>query len=261
MQPSDGPSPQISVYSFLTLRLHRAPAVRLIDTSTSRASTPSTSTASRPSSSPPPPHASTSTALPPPPLTHGPRTARTHDPDGLLHSLSLSSIAPTIPLRTRNATASQGPIFGHPSLKPATFLPPPPPPSSSTAPTPTAHLPPSQSRDAEMRSRDDDDDDDDAMDWTPTASPVRPGLGPGSVPVPVPRGGTLQNQTEVGATTGLETLLERTNIDTLEPGSAFARTGRRGGGVTGGTGTWSWGWVYTLSLVPLVGVMYYQLFR
>lgn len=88
------------------------------------------------------------------------------------------------------------------------------------------------------------------MDWTPTASPVRPS---GSVP---PRT-AVQAQTNVApasdATTGLETLLERTNIDSSEPSYA-AGIGRRRTTKTG----WSWGWVYALSLVPVIGVVYYQ---
>jgi hypothetical protein len=114
-----------------------------------------------------------------------------------------------------------------------------------------------------MRSREDDEDD--AMDWTPTtitattaSSSVRPpGLGLGLFgPGPGSRG----TRTETDATTGLETLLERTNIDSSEPRGVSARTRRRGG-VTDSTSAWSWGWVYALSLVPLIGIMYYQLFR
>ncbi|KAH9982344.1 Ima1 N-terminal domain-containing protein [Lactifluus volemus] len=197
-----------SVYSFLTLRLHRAPAVRLIDTTTSRAGTPATGTASRPSSPPPPaPHTSASTTSPPT-FSH---TAR-------FDYLSLSSTAP----RTRHAAAAAAvpppsgrPVFGHPSLRPASFLPPPPT-LQSTGPVPL--LPSSQSRDAEMHSREDDEDD--AMDWSPTASPVRPTglLGAGINP----------GQTRMdNATTGLESLLERTNIDSSEPGSVSAWTTRR----------------------------------
>jgi len=54
------------------------------------------------------------------------------------------------------------------------------------------------------------------------------------------------------ATTGLETLLERTNIDSSE--SAYRAGARRRR--TTQTG-WSWGLVYALSLVPLIGVVYY----
>lgn len=87
------------------------------------------------------------------------------------------------------------------------------------------------------------------MDWTPTASPVRPS-GPAAAVV-------QQSQTNAApaasdATTGLETLLERTNIDSSEPsygvGAGRRRTTQMG---------LSWGWVYALSLVPLIGVVYY----
>ena len=88
------------------------------------------------------------------------------------------------------------------------------------------------------------------MDWTPTASPVRRELA---------SRGPLSPQKATGAITGLETLLERTNIiDTSEPSRESSRTRRRGG-VTKSTQTWSWGWVYALSLVPLVAMMYYHL--
>ncbi len=100
-----------------------------------------------------------------------------------------------------------------------------------------------------------DEEEDDAMDWTPTASPVRQSSGP------VPRAGGGQAQTNGAAgsdaTTGLETLLERTNIDSSETGggaSYGAQAGRRRTQMT----RWSWGWVYALSLVPLIGVVYYQ---
>ena len=86
------------------------------------------------------------------------------------------------------------------------------------------------------------------MDWTPTLSPVRPS-GPAVVqqqqqPPPVAS----------DATTGLETLLERTNIDSSEPSYAGG-TGRRRTTQT----RWWWGWVYALSLVPLISVVYYLL--
>ena len=166
-------------------------------------------------------------------------TRRSLDPPELLDSLSLSS-AP-IPLRTRHAT---GPVFGHPSLRPATFNPPSPRASSAPAPTPMP-LPQSQSQ-----SQSCDDEDEDAMDWTPTTSPV-------ARPEPVSRG--LFHARKISdVTTGLETLFERTNIiDQSEPG----RQTRRRGGSSKSPQRWSWGWVYALSLVPLVGMMYYQLFR
>jgi len=205
---------QVSIYSFFSLRLHRAPAVRLIDSSASRSSTPNISTSSRPSRSPPPSY----------------DTPRTLDPPELLDSLSLSSAS--IPLRTRHTT---GPVFGHASLRPATFNPSSPPASSAPAP---ASAPQSQ--------------DEDAMDWTPTASPVRP--------EPASRG-LLPARKVPDATTGLETLFERTIIiDSSGPGSMSSRAKRRGGS-SKSPPTWSWGWVYTLSLVPLVGVMYYHLLR
>ena len=113
------------------------------------------------------------------------------------------------------------------------------------------------------------EEEDDAMDWTPTASPVRPSAGTGGQQVPPQQ---AQAQTNVAAaaadaTTGLETLFERTNIDSSEPSAAFGsgagRRRRRGGGGGGVGGVaaqarWSWGWVYALSLVPLIGVVYYQ---
>ncbi|KAI9461012.1 Ima1 N-terminal domain-containing protein [Lactarius psammicola] len=217
----------ILVYSFLTLRLHRPPAVRLIDTSASRASTPGTGTASR-TSSPPLLSSTISTS-----------TSTSSHPPELLDGLSLSTTAQTMPLRTWNAA---GPVFGYPSLlRPAIFSP----------------APSQQTRDdADMRSQQQqDEEEDDAMDWTPTASPVRPSSGP------IPRGGGGHAQTNgataADATTGLETLLERTNIDTSEPGGGASygtRTGRRRTQTT----RWSWGWVYALSLVPLIGVVYYQ---
>jgi hypothetical protein len=218
---------QVSISSFFTLRLHRAPAVRLIDSSMSRSSTPSTSTPSRPSRSPPPSY----------PVATTTNTRRSLDPPELLDSLSLSS-AP-IPLRTRHAT---GPVFGHPSLRPATFNPPPSP-RASSAPAPTP-LPQSQSREEE---------EEDAMDWTPTTSPA-------ARPEPASRG--LFHARKISdASTGLETLLERTNIiDLSERGSMSSRT-RRGGGSSKSPQRWSWGWVYALSLVPLIGMMYYQLLR
>ena len=84
------------------------------------------------------------------------------------------------------------------------------------------------------------------MDWTPTLSPVRP-----SGPV------VVQPQTQPpasDATTGLETLLERTNIDSSEPSYA-AGAGRRRTTQT----KWWWVWVYALSLVPLISMVYYLL--
>ncbi|KAN0121670.1 Ima1 N-terminal domain containing protein [Russula decolorans] len=224
----------VSISSFFTLRLHRAPAVRLIDSSISRSSsTPITSTSSRPSRSPPPSY--------PPAATAAAATNIRHslDPPELLDSLSLSS-AP-IPLRTRHA---KGPVFGHPSLRPATFNPPSPRASSAPAPTHTPlPLPQSQSRDEE---------DEDAMDWTPTTSPAAVRAEPASR-------GLFHARKMSDASTGLETLLERTNIlDRSEPGGMSSRT-RRGGGSSKSPQTWSWGWVYALSLVPLVGMMYYQL--
>ena len=82
----------------------------LIDTSTSRASTPSAVPASRTFS---PPLLSSGTAS-----SLHPRNLKTSK---LLDSLSLASAVPpsTIPLRTWHAT---GPVFGHPSpLRPAIF--------------------------------------------------------------------------------------------------------------------------------------------
>lgn len=205
----------ILIYSFLTLRLHRPPAVRLIDTSASRASTPSTGSASRTSS---------------PPLLSS--TVSTSTSSSFPHP---SEDSLSIPHRPWHAA---GPVFGHPSLlRPAIF-----------SPAPTRD-------DAEMRSQQQqqDEEEDDAMDWTPTASPVRPSSGP------VPRGaGRAQasGAPVADATTGLETLLERTNIDSSEPGggaSYAARAGQRGTQTS-----WSWGWVYALSLVPLIGIVYYQ---
>ena len=112
-------------------------------------------------------------------------------------------------------------------------------------------MPASQSRDAEMRPRDRDDDDEDAMDWTPTASPVRSELA---------SHGPLPGRKATNATTGLEALFERTNI--IDPSEAgMFSWDRQKGGVTRSTQTWSWGWVYVLSFVPLVGVMCYHLLR
>ena len=224
---------QVSISSFFTLRLHRAPAVRLIDSSISRSSTPSTSTSSRLSRSPPPSYPSAAAAT----------TGRSLDPPELLDSLSLSS-AP-IPLRTRHAT---GPVFGHPSLRPAAFNPPSPRASSSPTPMP---LPQSQSQ-SRSHSRNEEEDED-AMDWTPTTSPA-------ARPEPASRG--LFHARKISdASTGLETLFERTIIiDPSGPGSMTLRT-RRGRGSNKNSRRWSWGWVYALSLVPLFGMMYYQLLR
>jgi hypothetical protein len=134
-------------------------------------------------------------------------------------------------LRTWHAT---GPVFGHASLRPATLNPPSPPASSTLA-----HAPALQSH-----------EDEDAMDWTPTTSPVGPELA---------SRGPLPARKVPNATTGLETLLERTNIiDSSEPGNKSSRA-KRGGRLGKSPPTWSWGWVYALSLVPLVGVMYYHL--
>jgi hypothetical protein len=99
-----------------------------------------------------------------------------------------------------------------------------------------------------MRSQQQVEEEDDAMDWTPTASPVRPSSG-GQVPRPAAAAVASD------ATTGLETLLERTNIDSSDGGAAYGAR-RRGGVAT--QMEWSWGWVYALSLVPLIGVVYYQ---
>jgi hypothetical protein len=219
------PPPQILVYSILTLRLHRPPAVRLIDTSSSRGSTPSADPASR-TSSPPLLSSTTTTASTTPSFSH-PRTLESPE---LLDSLSLSSAPPPIPHRAWHA--SSGPVFGHASLplRPAIFAP---------------------SNDAELRSRqrrqqDNEEEDDNAMDWTPTLSPVRPSG-------PVVQQPQIQVPRPVSdATTGLETLLERTNIDSSEPSYA-AGAGRRR---TAQTRRW-WGWVYALSLVPLFSVVYY----
>lgn len=217
---------QVSIYSFFTLRLHRAPAVRLIDSSTSRSSTPSIGASLRPSRSPPPSYATNAAT------TATTSTPRTLDPPELLDSLSLSS-AP-IPLRTWRAT---GPVFGYSSLRPTTLNRPSPPASSTPAPTPAP-----QSHDEE---------DEDAMDWIPTASLVRPELA---------SRGPLPARKVVDATTGLETLLERTNIDSSESRSWSSRDKRRG--MLGNSPRkWSWGWVYALSLIPLVAVMYYHLLR
>jgi hypothetical protein len=213
---------QVFIYSFFTLRLHHAPAVRLIDSSASRSSTPSIGTTSRPSRSPPPSFSTTAT-------TSAPRTL---DPPELLDSLSLSS--KPIPLRTWRAT---GPVFGYSSLRPTTLNRPSPPASSTPAPTPAP-----QSHDEE---------DEDAMDWIPTASLVRPELA---------SRGVLPARKVLDATTGLETLLERTNIDSSESRSWSSLDQRRR--ILGnGPHKWSWGWVYALSLIPLVAVMYYHLLR
>ena len=235
---SDVTAHQIFIYSFLILRLHRAPAVRLIDSSTSRASTPTTSASSRLSHSPPPNSTTTNNAR----NAKASSTSHPHDyhldPPTLLDGLSLSS-AP-IPLRTWHAS---GPVFGHPSLRQATFSHPS---FSSSSPPPSQQA---SSTSSEMRPRDGVDANDDAMDWTPTASTVRP--------EPASRG-PLPARKATDATTGLEALFERTNIiDPSEP-SMSSRDRQRGGG-TRSTQTWSWGWVYVLSLVPLVGVMYYHL--
>jgi len=241
-------SRQVSIYSFLTLRLHRAPAVRLIDSSSSRASTPSTNTSSRPSHTPPPHFTTTTNAtnVQTPSTSHS--RARGHgyitlDPP-TLDNLSLSS-AP-IPLRTWHAS---GPVFGHPSLRPATFRPSSSPPLSAPSIPSLASASTSQSRDAEMPSRDDDDDD--AMDWTPTASPV---------PVLASRG-LLSPRKATDVTTGLEMLLERANIVDLSElrSTGVSSRARRRGGATKSMQTLSWGWVYAFSLVPLVGVLYYHL--
>lgn len=89
------------------------------------------------------------------------------------------------------------------------------------------------------------------MDWIPTASLVRPELA---------SRGPLPARKVVDATTGLETLLERTNIDSSESRSWSSRDKRRG--MLGNSPRkWSWGWVYALSLIPLVAVMYYHLLR
>lgn len=241
-------SQQISIYSFLTLRLHRAPAVRLIDSSSSRASTPSTNTSSQPSHTPPP-HFTTTTNTT---NARTPSTSHSHvrghghtlDPP-TLDNLSLSSAS--IPLRTWHAS---GPVFGHPSLRPATIRPSSSPPLSAPSAPSLASASTSQSRDAEMRSRDDDNDD--AMDWTPTVSPVRPELA---------SRGLLSPRKATDVATGLEMLLERANIvDSSElRGTSVSSRARRRGGVTRSMQTWSWGWVYALSLVPLVGVLYYHL--
>ncbi|KAH9162785.1 Ima1 N-terminal domain-containing protein [Lactarius sanguifluus] len=212
--------PQILIYSFLTLRLHRPPAVRLIDTSASRASTPSTGSASRTSS---------------PPLLSS--TVSTSTSSSFSHP---SEPLDSLPIPHRPWHATGPPVFGHPSLlRPAIFSPAP------------------MRDDAEMRSQQQqqqqDEEEDDAMDWTPTTSPAaRPSSGP------VPRGArhARTNGAPADATTGLETLLERTNIDSSEPGggaSYAARAGQRRAQTS-----WSWGWVYALSLVPLIGIVYYQ---
>ncbi|KAH8998834.1 Ima1 N-terminal domain-containing protein [Lactarius hatsudake] len=206
----------ILIYSFLTLRLHHPPAVRLIDTSASRASTPSTGSVSR-TSSPPLLSSTVSTS------TSSSFSHPSEPPDSL-----------AIPHRPWHATGP--PVFGHPSLlRPAIF-----------SPAPTRD-------DAEMRSQQQDEEEDDVMDWTPTASPVRPSS---SGPVPRGAGRARTNGAPADATTGLETLLERTNIDSSEPGggaSYAARAGQRRAQTS-----WSWGWVYALSLVPLIGIVYYQ---
>ncbi|KAF8499278.1 Ima1 N-terminal domain-containing protein [Russula emetica] len=222
----------VSISSFFTLRPHRAPAVRLIDSSISRFTTPSTSTSSRPSRSPPPSYPAATTTT----TSMTTNTRRSLDPPELLDGLSLSS-AP-IPLRTRHAT---GPVFGYPSLRPTTFNPPSP--RASSAPAPAQ---------SQSQSRDEEEEDEDAMDWTPTTSPA-------ARPEPASRG--LFHVQISDATTGLETLLERANIiDPSELGRMTSRTRRRGGS-SKSLQRWSWGWVYALSLVPLVGMMYYQLLR
>ncbi|KAI0271416.1 Ima1 N-terminal domain-containing protein [Gloeopeniophorella convolvens] len=217
----------VAIYSVLVLRLHRTPAVRLIDTSTSRAAspgtTPTTGPSSRPASPTAHPHAS----------AFAPAPAESSE---LLDSLSLS--AAPIPLR-RHTTTTTGPVFGHPSLKPATFV------------------PPAVPRDPRGAG---DDDDDDAMDWTPTASPVRWAAAGPAPPRPRAAAGAAD------ATTGLETLLERANIE--EPSGELARAGGRRPGLRGAEGargrdTWPRGWVYALALVPLplVGVALYHVLR
>ncbi|KAI0305010.1 Ima1 N-terminal domain-containing protein [Russula brevipes] len=208
---------------------------------------PNTNTAApHPSSHPGPPlHVSTnsnnSTATP----FFNPRSraaaALALDPPKLLENLTLSS-AP-IPLRTWHAA---GPVFGHPSLSPTAAASS----SSSSVPVPT-----SRDGDTEMRSRDDEDED--AMDWTPTTSPVvrsEQALRDLLPPPPARRAGDT--------TTGLETLLERTNIiDSSEPGRMASWTRGRGGSAET-TRTWSWMWVLVLSLVvPLAAVMHYHLLR
>ena len=223
--------------------------MRLIDSSTPRASTPSTGTNNTSSrlSHTPPPYAvgggtTTTTA---PPFSKNPRP-RPHnlDPPELLESLSLSS-AP-IPLRTRHAS---GPVFGHPSLRPPTFFRSHPPPSPSPPP------PPSQSRDAEM----DEEDGEDAMDWMPTATSTS-ATAPVRLEPAASRGlGLLPTRKAQDATTGLEMLLERTNIvDSSEQARSMSFRARQKGGANS---SWSWGWVYALSLIPLVGVMYYHLLQ
>ena len=216
------PPQQIFAYSILTLRLHRPPSVRLIDTSSSRASTPSAGTASRTSSPPLPSSAiSTSTST-----NSSTAPSFSHHPEHL-DSLSLSTAPP--PLRTWHSTS---PVFGHPSLplRPPIF-------------------PPSGARQQQQE----EEEDDNAMDWTPTASPVRL---PGHAVVGVQQ----RPQTNAAApaasdaTTGLETLLERTNIDSSEPSYGAGGAGRRRQTTQMGL---SWGWVYALSLVPLIGVVYY----
>ena len=91
---------QVSISSFFTLRLHRAPAVRLIDSSISRSNTPNTSTPSRPLRSPPPSHPATTTTT----MTTT-STRRSLDPpellDSLLPLLSPDPAAHTARKRTR----------------------------------------------------------------------------------------------------------------------------------------------------------------
>jgi len=90
------------------------------------------------------------------------------------------------------------------------------------------------------------------MDWTPTMSPVRPESASRSL---------FHARKASDAMTGLEMLLERTDIiDPSDPGRMTSQT-RREEGSNKSLQRWSWGWVYALSLIPLVGVMYYHLLR
>ncbi|KAI0068293.1 hypothetical protein BV25DRAFT_557601 [Artomyces pyxidatus] len=132
-------------------------------------------------------------------------------PPEMLDSLSLSA-APVLP-RVRQTS----PVFGHPSLVPT--------------PLPT-------SEDVRM-----DEDDPDAMDWTPTSPAPTP-----AAPITNNWGREPRAFKPSDQTTGLESLLARTNI---EDSSHSQRPGR-----LGGNNSWSGIWLYAFSVASLTCAAY-----
>ncbi|KAI0048324.1 hypothetical protein FA95DRAFT_1491034 [Auriscalpium vulgare] len=189
----------VLVRSFFVLRLHQPPSVRLLDTATP-ASTSSSSSRSR---------SSTPLSFPSSFPASMQAAKSRHLPAEMLDSLTLSGTS-----GAPHASRQTSPVFGVPSFSLPKAAP-----TSGLAQDDGNHTPP----DVDMEA------DPDAMDWTPTSPNVR------ALPVQSRADAWAGEKAAVfrpsDQSTGLEGLLERTNLVEKDPRYVARRNkGRSGGG-------------------------------